>query len=760
MLGNLPQINDRYTDSLIKTVREIQSGSCEASFLNDWYFDALISDIGDGRVYRVVNKDGSTAAIRIALMFRDKNEAQSEKEVLKRLQESKCALTVKGYTSLLSDDFTQGYNIFLTEDYVPVGELNLSRSDIILAAKSICSALGACHSRVPELIHCAVTPETLVRTKSGAFKLTGFFDCRTRNDGAPPVNDYSAPEVSRGLFDCRSDIYSVGAVMKNMLERSTLSFEQSVSLLEVISKACADNPNSRYQSVNELRMAVDFMASANYGTETVHLISDVASGRLDTPAKVKEYFQNGRFSFESFGYELWRLLLIGHPCERMKRLLGAASGGINEIKDALSKEIPGFDVSAVDEFFQIHPKPSLYKMREFMRDCLIKRCSQKVLCRPCTCKKVLVDFMVSVTEGAREDSVSRTVNNWFTYTNEKLDRSKCIQLCYALGLRCFKQGERAMMSEGMRDLDAECFLGMVCRQDPFHVRKPDEAIFFYCLMRPMDEKLPPNEKYDPVKNYAFANELLRKYYSYAAYRNAPGDGNSSVPMEYTQVVRNSISESTDTADLLDLLLNLSSMPNVERYAASKYITQFYRDLQVNAVELAANTAALTKELATRTVMALKDIDEQQISSQGIKEAISKYTLSELLYKSGIIVSMAEGRIPIERNIMLLCSLAMGYGIAYVPGRRTPIRETADFIDSTSFTAFFEKIAATLRMCCFSPLYPRSKFDFMILYSYYLGRTDLRRGRAVDSIATYLTRAVTELSAADNIIMDAPIDFQG
>lgn len=759
MLGNPHEINDRYTDSLIKTVREIQRGSCEASFLNDWYFDALISDIGDGRVYRVVNKYGSTAAIRIALMFREGNEGQNEKDVLKRLQDSKCVLTVKGYTSLLSDDFTQGYNIFLTEDYVPVGELNLSKSDIVLAAKSMCSALGSCHSRMPEIIHCAVTPETLVRTKSGAFKLTGFFDCRSRSDSAPSANAYSAPEISRGIFDFRSDIYSVGAVLKNMLERSTLSFEQSVSLLEVISKACADDPNSRYQNVNELRMAVDFMAAANYGTETVHLISDVASGRFDNPTKVKEYFRNGRFSFESFGYELWRLLLIGHPCERMQRLLGAASGSVSEIKDALLKEIPGFDVSAVDGFFDANKKPSLYKMREFMRDCLIKRCSKKVLCRPCTCKKTLVDFMVSVTEGAREDSISRTVNNWFTYTNEKLDRSKCIQLCYALGLRCFKQGERALMSEGMRNLDAERFLGIICRQDPFHVRKPDEAIFFYCLMRPMGEKLPLNEKYDPIKNYAFANELLRKYYSYAAYRNAPGDGHSSIPMEYTQVVRNSISESTDVSDLLDLLLNLANMPNVERYAASKYITQFYRDLQVNAVELAANTAALTKDLAMRTVMALKDIDEQQISSHGIKEAISKYTLSELLYKSGIIVSMAEGRIPIERNIMLLCSLAMGYGIAYAPGRRTPVRETADFIDSITFTAFFEKISATLRTCCFSPLYPRSKFDFMILYSYYLGRTDLRKGRAVDSIATYLTRAVTELSVADNVILDEPIDFQ-
>lgn len=760
MLGNLPVINDRYTDSLIKAVRNIQSGFCEASFLNDWYFDALISDIGDGRVYRVVNKDGASAAVRIVSMFRTGSEGQSEKDALKRLKDAKCVLTAKGYVSLISDDFTHGYNIFLTEDYIPVSRLNLSKADIVLAAKSMCSALAACHSRVPELIHCSITPETLVRTISGMFKLTGFFYCRSRSDGAPPVNACSAPEISSGRFDCRSDIYSVGAVMKYMLERSTLSFEQSVSLLEVISKACADDPNSRYQSVNELRMALDFMVVSNYGTETVHLISDVANGRFDSPAKIKQYFRNGRFSFESFGYELWRLLLIGHPCERMKRLMGAASGNINEIKALLLKEIPGFDVSAVDDFFASHPKPSPYRLREFMRDCLIQRCSQKVLCRPCTCKKAIVDFMVSVTEGAREDSVSRTVNNWFSYTNEKLDRSKCIQLCYALGLRCFKQTERASISESMRDLDAERFLGVICRQDPFHVRKPDEAIFFYCLMRPMGERLPPSERYDPIKNYAFANELLRKYYSYAAYRNAPGDGQSGMVMDYTQVVRNSISETTDISDLLDLLLNLSSMPNVERFAASKYITQFYRDLQVNAVELAANTAGLTKDLAMRTIMALKDIDEQQISSQGIKEAISRYTLSELLYKSGIIISMAEGKIPIERNIMLLCALAMGYGIAYVPGRRTPIRETADFIDSTSFAAFFEKVSATLRMCCFSPLYPKSKFDFMILYSYYLGRNDLRKGKAVDSIATYLTRAVTELSSAGTVILDAPIDFQG
>ena len=139
-------------------------------------------------------------------------------------------------------------------------------------------------------VHGGLSPDSVVITAKGHAKIPAF--ALASRDGfagpdAAQLHDYDSPEEARGLpSDERSDIYSVGAVLYEMLTgRRPLHRGASApsasnphvpkELDEIVLKAVAPNPDSRYQSAAtfaaELRsIAAIFDVRGTVGDEEDH----------------------------------------------------------------------------------------------------------------------------------------------------------------------------------------------------------------------------------------------------------------------------------------------------------------------------------------------------------------------------------------------------------------------------------------------------------------------------------------------------------
>lgn len=125
--------------------------------------------------------------------------------------------------------------------------------------------------------HGGLSPETIVMTAKGNAKIPAF-DLAVQNGlqyggGQARLHDYDAPEEARGQSpDERSDVYSVGAILYEMLTMrrpmhrgasapSASNDEVPKQLDGVVLRAVSPNPDSRYQSV--ATFAADLRSAAS-----------------------------------------------------------------------------------------------------------------------------------------------------------------------------------------------------------------------------------------------------------------------------------------------------------------------------------------------------------------------------------------------------------------------------------------------------------------------------------------------------------------
>ncbi|MFI3253130.1 MAG: protein kinase [Eubacteriales bacterium] len=154
----------------------------------------------------------------------------------------------------------------------------LSQGDILRMGIDIAKALEDCHHQ--EIIHRDIQPQFIYATNSGAFKLSDF-----RPKGDIPQEEeshYMAPEMCRGeRYDQTVDIYSLGLVMYQFLNRGRLAFTpegrghhlkeeakqirlsgamlpppyfgRKGRLGKILARACHPKPEFRYHSAREFR---------------------------------------------------------------------------------------------------------------------------------------------------------------------------------------------------------------------------------------------------------------------------------------------------------------------------------------------------------------------------------------------------------------------------------------------------------------------------------------------------------------------------
>jgi len=142
-------------------------------------------------------------------------------------------------------------------------------------AIQMADAVGSAHAL--GFSHGGLSPESIVVTTRGHAKIPAF-ELAVR-DGFEPGNggtlkDYPSPEEARGEPpDDRSDVYSVGAILYEMLTAkephprgsaapSALNAHVSPELDQVVLKAVAPNPDSRYESAAALATALRKCLSA------------------------------------------------------------------------------------------------------------------------------------------------------------------------------------------------------------------------------------------------------------------------------------------------------------------------------------------------------------------------------------------------------------------------------------------------------------------------------------------------------------------
>ncbi|MBR2735932.1 MAG: Stk1 family PASTA domain-containing Ser/Thr kinase [Firmicutes bacterium] len=164
----------------------------------------------------------------------------------------------------------------------------LSEKETIKISREIASGLSSAHKK--KIVHRDIKPHNILMSEDGTAKIADFGIAKAVS-GATVVNStttvmgsvhYLSPEQARGGFvDARTDIYSLGIVMFEMLTgRVPFDGENAVSVAmmhlnndvpapsrfnpsvsrmmdNIVKKAAARNPGERYESADELIEALD-----------------------------------------------------------------------------------------------------------------------------------------------------------------------------------------------------------------------------------------------------------------------------------------------------------------------------------------------------------------------------------------------------------------------------------------------------------------------------------------------------------------------
>lgn len=228
--------------------------------LGPWRIEARLAEGGMGQIYTAQRSDGhfeQTAAIKILT-------GVASASALARLTQERQILATLSHPNiarLLDGGSTETGQPYLVMEYVSGKDIltycqegGLSTAGVLRLFIDVCSAVGFAHRQL--IVHCDLKPSNiLVEEDSGRvvlldFGIANLIDAtgsRKAYERAYTL-EYSSPEQRLGhVLTTATDIYSLGLILRELLPEPI-----SEDLLAIISKACAEDVDLRYESVGAL----------------------------------------------------------------------------------------------------------------------------------------------------------------------------------------------------------------------------------------------------------------------------------------------------------------------------------------------------------------------------------------------------------------------------------------------------------------------------------------------------------------------------
>ncbi len=209
----------------------------------------LIKQSEKNTVHLVREKAGNQIFIRKIL--------KGQHNIYLTLQNCQHPYLPKLHEVAMSDDTTT-----LIEEYVEgqsLGSAELSEKQLLSAVRELCFVLEFLHGK--GIIHRDIKPSNIILAKDGHIRLIDFDAARMLKDGLEQdtkllgTRGYAPPEqYGFAQTDARADIYALGVTLKQLLGDKA----QKPRYRRIIQKCTNLNPDNRYQSARQVKMALSY----------------------------------------------------------------------------------------------------------------------------------------------------------------------------------------------------------------------------------------------------------------------------------------------------------------------------------------------------------------------------------------------------------------------------------------------------------------------------------------------------------------------
>ena len=298
-------------------------------------------------------------------------------------------------------------------------------------------------------------------------------------------------------------------------------------------------------------------------------------------------------------------------------------------------------------------------------------------------RSLLTDGLMSNNPSAKRDSVDKKLRNWLADRQSSISKTDAIELCFVLGLTLD---------------EADAFVAMVS-EEGLHYRNPREIVYIYALVHGMS--------YPEAK--ALEADILSRI-------EKAEESETVAPDSFTSVIRAEVGQLDSIEELTEYIIGARKRLGEMHNSAYAMFNEMMDHLESPELEdwFETDRKYTCGEIVRYYLHKneLPDItDKSRINAMSaIQRSIAANWPSE-----STLSRMKNRHVDVNRKVMMLLFLA-----TYDVEEDLDTDEFYDLPDPDSdgdeaFREFYQKMNSMLEYCGFSPIDPRSPFDWMILY---------------------------------------------